>query len=468
MQFNQADQIKVTAEGVYHKSAGGFVFYEEEKTHRLFVALIKPKGKDGFFIPKGHIKNGETPKDAATREIREEFVLDKTPEFISEIGVEKYSFTLDNSDTIHFKEVTIFVFRLMTKEILKVPKDENIEQSQWLEFYNALGQMPYDKENLLRARQIYYFKKPIIKHTGNNNPSSISVCIPTFNGAGTIEKTLESVLLSLETISIPLKKEIIVCLDHCTDNTAELVTSFIQKYINNGIQIKAIKNVYKRGKSAAMNTMFEYTNSDLLHFVDDDVILDSNCASRLIEALSINKTRCVFSKWVRSKRYEKNPYKRFWSAILGIKFDAQPYRKPSEYLLGGSVLLLRENYVYLSSDIANEDQFLQYVYWPDTKKINDSFLYFNSVNSILDYYRRFIRIMGSSLQMNKEFSKDRIQFCSRELKRRVDIKKVLNFPTNQLMLFSLYKIVRSITHMIVSIRLFINKDYAWRRIKQGT
>jgi len=132
------------------------------------------------------------------------------------------------------------------------------------------------------------------------------------------------------------------------------------------------------------------------------------------------------------------------------------------------VLLPRENYVYLPSNIANEDQFIQYIYWPNTNKINDSFLYFNSVNSLSDYYRRFIRIIGSSLQMSKEFSKDRIQHCSKELKREVDFKKLLTLPMNQFTLYILYQIVRNITSKIVYLRLFINKNYVWRRIKQNT
>jgi ADP-ribose pyrophosphatase YjhB (NUDIX family) len=52
------------------ESAGGVIF--NEKGH---VALIKPKGEYGGYawtFPKGRIEHGETPQDAAHREIAEE------------------------------------------------------------------------------------------------------------------------------------------------------------------------------------------------------------------------------------------------------------------------------------------------------------------------------------------------------------------------------------------------------------
>lgn len=72
----KADKIRETRDAVYHESAGDYVFCEENKT--LYVALLKKE--DGkYFIPKGHLKVGETAAQAALREIREELCLKDTP-----------------------------------------------------------------------------------------------------------------------------------------------------------------------------------------------------------------------------------------------------------------------------------------------------------------------------------------------------------------------------------------------------
>jgi len=159
MNFHKDDRIQKDGNKIYHESARGFVFYEDPKTHKLFVALIKPKGSCGLFISKGHLKNNETPLEAANREICEELSLMNKPVFVSNLAVDEYSFTLDDSGEEHFKKVHLFVFTLDTKDQLSPPVGESISDAVWVEFYEALKDMAYDKDNLLRARQIYYLNK---------------------------------------------------------------------------------------------------------------------------------------------------------------------------------------------------------------------------------------------------------------------------------------------------------------------
>ncbi|GEM_PF-1147653 len=468
MKFYQDDKITIEGKNIYHKSAGGFMFYEEPNSHELFVALIRPENETRLFIPKGHLKNNETPHEAAEREICEELTLSLKPTLITELGVDHYSFTLEDVSVRHFKDVFLFVFSLETKEPLKALKSEKIAQALWVKFEEAANELAYDKENLLKARQLFYFYKPTKTLPSSEKTLSITVGIPTFNGQNTIYRTLESVVLSLHATSQSIKKEIIVCLDHCSDDTQEQINLFKERDAGNDIPIKVIENRGHNGKPTAMNTIFEQSNSDLLYFVDDDIVLDRNCVNELIRSFIREPSmKCFFSRWIRSTGKKEDLYKRLWREILGVKFDVQPFEKPSEYLLGGSILLKRADYVYFPWYIANEDQFLQYIFWPKTRKINSSFVYFNSVNSLSDYYRRFIRIMGSSIQLRNEFSKERIRYCSSELHRKIDYKKVLDLPFCQLLPFISYRLVRAIISVYVSIRLSINKKYVWRRVKQN-
>lgn len=160
MQFDENDQIEYSSTGIKHESAGGFVFFEDDKTHKLFVALLR-KTDGHYLIPKGHIRKGEEARDAAIREVKEELTLKETPEIISFLKIDSYTFTLDDSDTTHYKNVHLYVFRLNKRAEIKPNTDEGFEAAEWIPFEEAVEKISFDKENLLRARQCFYYNKPV-------------------------------------------------------------------------------------------------------------------------------------------------------------------------------------------------------------------------------------------------------------------------------------------------------------------
>jgi ADP-ribose pyrophosphatase YjhB (NUDIX family) len=58
-------------EVVHETTSGGIIFRRAQKTGDLEILLIKD-AKNRWTIPKGHVEEGEEPKDTAEREIREE------------------------------------------------------------------------------------------------------------------------------------------------------------------------------------------------------------------------------------------------------------------------------------------------------------------------------------------------------------------------------------------------------------
>lgn len=58
-------------EVVHETTSGGIVFRRNEETDIVEVLLIKD-AKNRWTIPKGHVEEGEEPKQTAEREIREE------------------------------------------------------------------------------------------------------------------------------------------------------------------------------------------------------------------------------------------------------------------------------------------------------------------------------------------------------------------------------------------------------------
>lgn len=462
--FNSNDNIQFFPDKVVHESAGGFVFFESPTDHILFVALLQ-KEDGSFFIPKGHIQKNENPEEAALRETKEELQLRRDPKIITKMGVDSYTFNWPDDGRLHYKNVHLFIFSLPQKSIIRPLESEDFVNAEWLEFNNALEKISFDKENLLKARQYFYFYKSVNQYDNLTDIKSVSVGVPTYNGSKTIYHTLESILKSLNVLPASILKEMVVCLDHCNDNTEQVVKNFISKA---DVKIRLIYNDGLKGKSTALNRIFNNTKSNLICFVDDDVILRNDCILNLIKTLINQKNiRCVFAKWIRKSFVDRNWWKRFWHWVLGIKFDIQPYDQPSEIVRGACIMMRRENFVYLPDNILNDDQFIQYIYWPKTKEVQDAIIYFNSVSSISDYYKRFIRIMAGSKQLEKEFTKERIKQYKKDLYRKLDYKRILKLPLKQKLPFLFYRFIRFFINIIVKIRLNIIKDYEWFRIKQN-
>ncbi len=463
MKFDKNDQIEYSPNSIRHESAGGFVFFEDDKTHKLFVALLR-KSDGHYLIPKGHIKKGEETKDAAVREVREELNLKEVPEIISFLRIDSYTFTLNDSNITHHKNVHLYIFRLNKKAEIRPQIDEGFEATEWIQFEEAVGIISFDKENLLRARQFFYYNKPVKMYRDPTDIKSLIVAIPTYNGGSTISKTLKSLTENLQEIEDSIKKEVIICADHCTDNTISIVENFIKNNKLDDIKFHLINNDSVKGKSNALNKIFSASSGELFCVVDDDVILEEKCLINLIGVLIAQESlRCVFSAWKRLPLQSKNPWKLFWHWILGIKFEIN---ETSKIMRGATMMLRRDNFVYLPA-VLNEDQFLQYIYWPQTKEVENSVIYFNSVASISDYYKRFIRIMVGSKQLSKYLVKDRIDECSRALFQRPDYHRILSLPLKLKVPFLIYRFIRFCINLYVNLKIKFINDYEWFRFKQN-
>ena len=322
MQFYENGRVEHSPKSIKYEFADNFVFFEDNQTQELFVALKNEAG--------GHYR---------------------TPNVKEELN------TVD-----------------------------------WFTFEKAVEKISFYRDDLLKARQHFYYDKPVKIYKDLVDIKSLIIAVPTYNGAVTIFRTLDSIIENLKEVPIFIEKEIVVCADHCTDNTISIVKNFIDGRKNEKIKITLINNDNNKGKANALNKIFSSFSGELFGVVDDDVILGKNCLLNLVKDLVEDKNlRCVFSARVRLPLKSRNPWRLFWYWILGIKFDVNPYDKPSGIVRGQSIILRRENLVHFPA-VLNEDQFLHYMYWPRTKEVNDSIVYFNYVSSVYDCYRRSLRL----------------------------------------------------------------------------
>ena len=88
------------------------------------IILCKAKGAGWFFLPGGHIEEGESARSALLRELEEETGIDNF-QIVSLIGICENIFSLDKETSQH--EINI-IFEVNIPQILKIEsKESNIE-----------------------------------------------------------------------------------------------------------------------------------------------------------------------------------------------------------------------------------------------------------------------------------------------------------------------------------------------------
>lgn len=131
-------------------SAGGIVLRLAQDGNVEVLITQHSKNKHWGF-PKGHIETGQTAKEAAIREVREEGGVQA--EIIEKVGDNKYFYTMDGEK--RFKIVVIFLMKYLSGD----PKDHDFEVSEakWCTPEEALSTLsfPADKTLLKKAVALY-------------------------------------------------------------------------------------------------------------------------------------------------------------------------------------------------------------------------------------------------------------------------------------------------------------------------
>ncbi|RKY42084.1 MAG: NUDIX hydrolase [Candidatus Makaraimicrobium thalassicum] len=135
-----------------HFSAGGVVIKKERG--RPKVLLIKD-GYGRWTWPKGHIEKGESPEQAAIREISEE-TGQKKIEVVEELGKQQYYFTLKGKKI--FKTVYIFLVKAAAREKLAVQTSE-VQCAGWFRPEEAAGRIEYKGSRSLLEEGIDIFRR---------------------------------------------------------------------------------------------------------------------------------------------------------------------------------------------------------------------------------------------------------------------------------------------------------------------
>ena len=133
-------------------AAGGVVIRKEGD--RAEVLLIKDK-YGNWTWPKGHLEEGETPQQAAIREITEETGLSKI--ILDELaGVQEYVYRLDETEI--FKTVYIYLVRSLPGEKIRIQVEE-IDGAEWFSVQDAVDKIEYSGSKDILIKAVNLFEK---------------------------------------------------------------------------------------------------------------------------------------------------------------------------------------------------------------------------------------------------------------------------------------------------------------------
>jgi len=144
-QLNQADaKAQLTTE--HHHSAGGLVVRDDE------ILLISTQNGRRWQLPKGHIEAGETPVEAAVREVREETGV--TGEIVTELPGVEYWYIEKGQRRIH-KRVDYYLLRYVSGDAADFDPGE-VSGADWFSWDEGIARISFDNERrvLEKAKHI--------------------------------------------------------------------------------------------------------------------------------------------------------------------------------------------------------------------------------------------------------------------------------------------------------------------------
>lgn len=129
-------------------SAGGVIV--RRLRGGLYLAAIRPGGKDVWALPKGLVASGESSAETAAREVTEETGVEAR--LVTKLGDVRYVYTWKGERV--FKVVSFFLFRYRRGRLGDIPPEHahEVDEARWLPLEEAPRLLAYKGEREMAER----------------------------------------------------------------------------------------------------------------------------------------------------------------------------------------------------------------------------------------------------------------------------------------------------------------------------
>ena len=130
----------------HHRSAGGLVVHESR------ILLISTQEGKRWQLPKGHIEMGETPEEAAIREVREETGV--TGEILAPLPPVEYWYLEKGRRRVH-KIVEYYLLSYVSGDNANFDTRE-VSGADWFSWEEGIARLTFENERrvVLEARRL--------------------------------------------------------------------------------------------------------------------------------------------------------------------------------------------------------------------------------------------------------------------------------------------------------------------------
>ncbi len=133
---------------VVHFNAAGGVLVDGDR-----VLVLRSARYDDLRLPKGHIEEGESPREAAIREVVEESGYDDI-DVVADLGEQDVEFDVDDRHIIRHEHY--FLMRLRSPRQAARPSEDEKFTPEWHRWEDAIAGLVFDEERkwLVQAHRL--------------------------------------------------------------------------------------------------------------------------------------------------------------------------------------------------------------------------------------------------------------------------------------------------------------------------
>jgi 8-oxo-dGTP pyrophosphatase MutT (NUDIX family) len=139
-------------QSIYYRAAGGVVVHADQ------VLLLDRPARDEVRLPKGHIEAGESPEQAALREVREETGYIEL-KILADLGMQQTHFVRPFTGEPVTRDEFYFLMRLL--DDTRVDRDAHEHQFVpiWVSLAGAVSRLTYETEREFVCRALRWLQE---------------------------------------------------------------------------------------------------------------------------------------------------------------------------------------------------------------------------------------------------------------------------------------------------------------------